>query len=137
MCPLTPHNLASGYVTLIALNVLVGEADKPELLSEIAHSVESCIQSSLDVVLPWMSGHEPVKTLFIVACTDQSGYAVIAQRIGFALKKLAGIAEFQPSISSTTLYSAPSLDPAEQLKQITVSLEKEIQEHLKGKEIFQ
>jgi PAS domain S-box-containing protein len=134
---LTPHNLASGCVTLIALNVLASEADKPELLSEIAHSVESCIQSSLDVVLPWMSGHEPVKTLFIVACTDQSGYAVIAQRIGFALKKLAGIAEFQPSISSTTLYSAPSLDPAEQLKQITVSLEKEIQEHLKGKEIFQ
>jgi PAS domain S-box-containing protein len=134
---LTASNLDRGRVTLITLNVIAGDTDQPEQLSEIARLVEFCTQPSQDVVLPWMSSHDQIKTLFVVACTDRDGYTVIAQRIGIELKKLDYIVGLHPSVSSITFQISPGMHPPEQVKEVVQSLEKQIQQQLQAKELFQ
>ena len=100
----TASNLEAGSVTLIAVDVVAVEgAVQEDILPEIRKVLERCIHPGQDVLLPSMSDAESVETFFIVACTDPSGFEVIASRIGRELQNFDNASRLKPVISSTTL----------------------------------
>jgi PAS domain S-box-containing protein len=96
--------LGAGFVSLIALDVGSLEGGfQVDTLAEIRGILSHCIHPSLDVLLPAMNGTEPAKTLFIVACTDESGSAAIARRIERELRNFGNASQLKRAIASTTL----------------------------------
>jgi PAS domain S-box-containing protein len=131
----TPSNLEKGFVTLIAVDVVpiegVGQAD---IVLEIRRVLERCIHAGQDILLPSMSDADPVQTFFIVACTDPSGFTVIARRIGRELQNFDGTSRLKPVISSTTLLVPPGQAGNEQTNEVTAGIERLVRSHLLGKE---
>ena len=131
----TAPNLEAGSVTLIAVDVVAVEgAVQADILPEIRRVLERCIHAGQDVLLPSMSDAEPVETFFIVACTDPSGFEVIASRIGRELQNFDNASKLKPVISSTTLLVAPGQSREEQIGEVTARIERLVQAHLLGKE---
>jgi PAS domain S-box-containing protein len=131
----TVPNLEKGSVILIAVDVVaIGGAVQADILPEIRRVLERCIHAGQDVLLPSMSDAEPVETFFIVACTDPSGFAVIASRIGRELQNFDNASRLMPVISSTTLLVAPGQSREEQIGDVTAGIERLVQAHLMGKE---
>jgi len=131
----TAPNLESGCVTLIALDVVgIEGADHADFLRDVGKVLERCIRPGQDVLLPSMSDAQPVGTFFIVACADQSGFAVMASRIGRELNIFDKASILQPSISSETLSVLPGQSREEQIAEVTARIEQLIQAHLSGKE---
>ena len=129
----TAHNLVSGLVTFIAVDLAAVEgADQADFLPEIRGILERCIHTGLDILLPEMSEAEPGKTFFIVACTGADGSAVIKERIARELSGFDDASRLKPVISSTTLAVAPSLSRKEQIIQLAAQIKHLIQQHLQG-----
>jgi hypothetical protein len=121
-------------VTLIAVDIVAVEGTVPaNILPEIRRILERCIHPAQDVLLPSASDPEPVETFFIVACTDPSGFEVIAKRIGRELQNFDKASKLKSVISSTTL---TALGPAgeEQIAAVTARIEQLVHAHLLGKE---
>jgi PAS domain S-box-containing protein len=132
---LTTANLEPGCVTLIAVDVVaVAEAVQTELLPEMRKVLERCIHPAQDVLLPAMSDSEPVNSFFIVACTDNKGFSVIANRISKELKDFDRTSRLRPAISSTTLLVAPGQSRKERIDEVAAQIERLIQVHLLNKE---
>jgi PAS domain S-box-containing protein len=130
----TTSNLETGFV-LIAVDVVgVEGAGKEDIVLEIRRVLERCIQGSQDVLLPSMSEAEPVKTFFIVACTDPSGFAVIASRIRRELQNFDNTSRLKSVISSTTLVVASGRSRDERIGKVTARIERLVRGHLPGKE---
>ncbi len=131
----TAPNLEAGSVTLIAVDVVAVEgAVQADILPEIRRVLERCIHPGQDVLLPSMSDAEPVETFFIVACTDPSGFEVIASRIARELQNFDNASKLKPVISSTTLLVAPGQSGEEQIGEVTARIERLVQAHFLGKE---
>ena len=96
--------------------------------------MERCIHAGQDVLLPSMSDADPVETFFIVACTDPSGFTVIASRIGRELQNFDGASRLKPVVSSTTLLVPPGQSTKEQADGVTAGIERLVRAHLLGKE---
>jgi PAS domain S-box-containing protein len=134
----TVPNLAAGSVTLIAVDVVPIEgALQADIALEIRRVLERCIHPGQDVLLPSMSDAEPVQTFFIVACTNPSGFEVIANRIGRELRNFDKDSKLKPVISSTTLLVAPDRSREEQIGEVTAGIERAAQAHLMAKERLQ
>ena len=134
---LTPRNLALGCATLIAVDLVASEGTmRSELLPEVQKVLSRCVHPGQDVLLPWMGDMAPVMTFFIVACTDNKGFSVIASRIGMELKGFGEAAELRPQISSTTVLISPGLSGDKQVEDITERFELLIDAHLQGQEKF-
>jgi PAS domain S-box-containing protein len=132
---LTTANLEPGCVTLIAVDVVpVAGAAQTELLPEMRKVLERCIHPAQDVLLPAMSDSEPVNGFFIVACTDNNGFSVIARRISKELKDFDRTSRLRPAISSTILLVAPGQSRKEQIDEVTARIERLVQAHLLNKE---
>ena len=132
---LTATNLEAGCVALIAVEVAAVEgAVQADLLLEIRKVLERCIRPGLDVLLPSMSDAQPVGTFFIVACTDDKGFEVIASRIVRELQNFDSASKLKPVISSTTLLLAPGPFGEEQIADVAARVEQLVQAHLLGKE---
>ena len=81
-----------------------------------------------------MSESESVETFFIVACTDPSGFAVIARRIVRELEIFDNSSRLKPVISSTALLVRPGNSWKEQMGEVTAEIERVVQAHLLGKD---
>ena len=131
----TVSNLKTGSVTLIAVDlVAVRGAVQTDILAEIRRVLERCIHVGQDLLLPLVSNAGSVETCFIVACTDASGFAIIAGRIGRELQNFDNISRLKPVISSTTLLLAPGESREEQIHELTARIEQLIQAHILGEE---
>jgi PAS domain S-box-containing protein len=131
----TASNLEKGFVILIAVDVVPIEGVvQADILPEIRRVLERCIHAGQDVLLPSMSDADPVETFFIVACTDPSGFTVIASRIGRELQKFDSASRLKPVISSTTLLVPPGQSTKEQTAGVTAGIERLVRAHLLGKE---
>jgi PAS domain S-box-containing protein len=131
----TASNLEKGFVTLIAVDVVAVEgAVQSEILPEIGKVLERCIHAGQDVLLPSMSDAEPLNAFFIVACTDPSGFAVIASRIRRELQNFDTASKLKPVISSTTLLVAHGQSREAQISEVTNRISHLVQGHLRGKE---
>jgi PAS domain S-box-containing protein len=132
---LTSSNLEKGSVILIAVDVVaIEKAVQPDVLPEIRSVLERCIHAGQDVLLPSMSDSESVETFFIVACTDPSGFAIIARRIGRELEIFDNSSRLKPVISSTALLVRPGHSWKEQMGEVTAEIERVVQAHLLGKD---
>jgi PAS domain S-box-containing protein len=132
---LTASNLAKGFVILIAVDVVPIEGVvQADILPEIRRVLERCIHAGQDVLLPSMSDADPVETFFIVACTDPSGFTVIASRIGRELQNFDSASRLKPVVSSTTLLVPPGQSTKEQTGGVTAGIERLVRAHLLGKE---
>jgi PAS domain S-box-containing protein len=128
----TASNLAKGFVILIAVDIVaIRTVVQADILPEIRRVLERCIHAGQDVLLPSMNDAEPVETFFIVACTDPSGFEVIASRIGRELQSFDNDSRLKPIVSSTALPVLPGRSGKEQ---ITTRIEYLVQAHLLGKE---
>ena len=126
----TVPNLEAGSVTLIAVDVIPVEGTvHADIELEIRRVLERCIHPGQDVLLPSMSGAEPVQTFFIVACTNPRGFEVIANRIGRELRTFDKDSRLKPVISSTTLLVAPDRSREEQIGEVTAGIERVVQAH--------
>jgi PAS domain S-box-containing protein len=135
---LTAPNLETGCVTLIAVDVAQVEgAVQADILLEVGKVLERCIRPEQDVLLPSMSDAEPVKTFFVIACTDAKGFEVIASRMARELRKFDSASKLKPVISSTTLLLAPGQFGEEQIGDIAARVDQLVQAHLLGKERLQ
>jgi hypothetical protein len=135
---LTEDNLAGGCVTLISVELLAGDGgDRAELTPEIQTVLKRCIHPGQDALLPWMGDSDPQITFFIVACTDERGYAVIAKRIAKELREFSAGFALQPSLRSTTIRVERSLAVERQVGVVTEELERLIEAHLEGQERVQ
>jgi PAS domain S-box-containing protein len=135
---LTAANLEAGCVTLIVVDVAQVEgAVQADILLEVRKVLESCIRPEQDVLLPSMSDAEPVKTFFIIACTDAKGFEVIASRVARELRKFDSSSKLKPAISSTTLLLAPGHFGEEQIGDVAARVDQLVQAHLLGKERLQ
>ncbi len=135
---LTPHNLAQGCVTLIAVDLVeVGDSKRSEVLPELHRLLTRCLHPSQDVLLPWMGSHSPTMTFFILACTGQRGFSVMDSRFRTELKALSGMDQLQPRISSTTVLIPPGLQAGQRVEEVTHCFERWIAAHLLGQEIVQ
>jgi PAS domain S-box-containing protein len=124
-------------VTLITIYVVpLGGTAQEDLLLEIRSVLERCIHIGKDVLLPSMSDADPVETFFIVACTPQSGLDVIASRIARELQAFDEASHLKPVISSQILLAAPGQNSEEQASDVMEQIERSIQKHLEGAEIF-
>jgi signal transduction histidine kinase len=131
----TASNLEKGFVILIAVDVVPIEgAVQADILPEIRRVLERCIHAGQDVLLPSMSDADPVETFFIVACTDPSGFTVIASRIGRELQNFDSASRLKPVVSSTTLLVPPGQSTKEQTAGVTAGIERLVRAHLLGKE---
>ena len=131
----TASNLEKGYVILIAVDVVaIDAAVQSDILPEMRRVLERCIHAGQDILLPSMNDAEPVETFFIVACTDPSGFEVIASRIRRELQNLDNAARLKPVVSSTTLLVPRNQSRREQLGEVTTRIERLVQAHLLGKE---
>jgi len=131
----TASNLAKGFVILIAVDVVPIEGVvQADILPEIRRVLERCIHAGQDVLLPSMSDADPVETFFIVACTDPSGFTVIASRIGRELQNFDSASRLKPVVSSTTLLVPPGQSTKEQTGGVTAGIERLVRAHLLGKE---
>jgi PAS domain S-box-containing protein len=131
----TASNLEKGFVILIAVDVVPIEGVvQADILPEIRRVLERCIHAGQDVLLPSMSDADPVETFFIVACTDPSGFAVIASRISRELQNFDSASRLKPVISSTTLLVPPGQSRKEQTGGVTAGIERLVRAHLLGKE---
>jgi hypothetical protein len=134
----TVPNLEAGSVTLITVDVVPVEGTvHADIALEIRRVLERCIHPGQDVLLPSMSGAEPVQTFFIVACTDPRGFEVIANRIGRELRTFDKDSRLKPVISSTTLLVAPDRSREEQIGEVTAGIERVVQAHPMAKERLQ
>ena len=135
---ITP-NLETGCVTLIMVDIssLNGPLQS-DFIHEIRRALERCIQPGQDVLLPSMGSRESdqrfMETIFIVACTGPTGYAVIESRIKRELQNTINISRFKPIISSTAVPITSGLPREEQILEITEGIERSVQEHLLHKE---
>ncbi len=130
----TAPNLEAGSVTLIAVDIVAVEGTVPaNILPEIRRILERCIHPAQDLLLPSASDPEPVDTFFIVACTDPSGFEVIAKRIARELQNFDKASKLKSVISSTTL-PAPGPAGEEQIAAVTARIEQLVHAHLLGKE---
>jgi hypothetical protein len=134
---LTAANLEPGCVTLIAVDVAQVEGAQADILLEVRKVLERCIRPEQDVLLPSMSDAEPVKTFFIIACTDAKGFEVIASRVARELRKFDSSSKLKPAISSTTLLLAPGQFGEEQIGDVAARVDQLVQAHLLGKERLQ
>jgi len=135
---LTAPNLEAGCVTLIAVDVAqVAGAVQADILLEVRKVLERCIRPEQDVLLPSMSDAEPVKTFFIIACTDAKGFEVIASRMARELRKFDSASKLKPAISSTTLLLAPGQFGKEQIGDVAARIDQLVQSHLMGKDRLQ
>ena len=133
----TASNLEKGFVTLIAVDVVAVEgAVQSDILAEIRKVLERCIHAGQDVLLPSTRDAEPRNAFFIVACTDPSGFAVIASRIRRELSTFDNASRLKPVISSTTLLVAQGQSREEQIREITARIKHLVQGHFRGKEIL-
>ena len=131
----TASNLEKGFVILIAVDVVPIEGVvQADILPEIRRVLERCIHAGQDVLLPSMSDADPVETFFIVACTDPSGFTVIASRIGRELQNFDSASRLKPVISSTTLLVPPGQSAKEQTAGVTAGIERLVRAHLLGRE---
>ena len=130
----TTDNLEPGCVTLIAVDVVAVEGViQADLLSEMRKVLARCIHPGQDVLLPAMSDTEPVDTFFIVACTDNSGFSVIASRISRELQSFDRTSILKPAISPTMLLLVRGQSREEQIDEVTARIERLIQAHLLDK----
>jgi PAS domain S-box-containing protein len=130
----TPPNLESGFVTLIAVDVdSIEEAVQAELVPAIRQILERCIRPGQDTLLPEMNDAKSPNSLFIVACADAKGFAVMAKRIARELQTFDNASRLNPVISSTTLPLALGIAREAQVREIMVSIERLIRDHLVGK----
>jgi PAS domain S-box-containing protein len=135
---LTPRNLALGCATLIAVDLVMSEGSRrSELMPEVHKVLSRCVHPGQDVLLPWMGDTAPMMTFFIVACTDNRGFSVIASRIGMELKGFGEVTQLRPQISSTTVLISPGLSGDKQVEEVTTRFEHLIEAHLQGQEKFQ
>ena len=134
---LTPRNLALGCATLIAVDLVMSDGSRrSELLPEVHKVLSRCVHPGQDVLLPWMGDTAPLMTFFIVACTDNKGFSVIASRIGMELKGFGEATQMKPQISSTTVLISPGLSGDKQVEEVTSRFENLIEAHLQGQEKF-
>ncbi len=130
----TASNLESGFVTLIAVDVVaVEEAIQADLLPEMRKILQRCIHPGQDVLLPAMSDTEPVDSFFIVACAGESGRPVIESRIRKELQSFDRTSKLKPVISSAMLHVLPG-PSGEQLDEVAARMERLIHAHLLDKE---
>ena len=109
-------------MTLVAVDVVAVENTvQADVVPEIRKILQRCIHATQDLLLPSMSDAEPEKTFFIVACTDPSGFEVIAKRIGRELKNFDIGSKLKPVISSTTLLLAPGQSSEEQIADVVAT----------------
>jgi PAS domain S-box-containing protein len=131
----TVPNLEAGSVALVAVDVVAVENTiQAEVVPEIRKILKRCIHATQDLLLPSMSDAEPENTFFIIACTDPSGFAVIAKRIGRELKNFDIASKLKPVISSTTLLLAPGQSSEEQIADVVARIERLVGTHLREKE---
>jgi len=129
----TGPNLEAGFVTLIAVDLVSVEGTAwLDIVAEMRRVLERCIHPRQDVILPPLSDAETVRTLFIVACTDAKGFAVIARRIHRELQDFSA-SKVKPIISSTTLLVAADRPREEQIGAVTTQIEQLVQAHLVGR----
>jgi PAS domain S-box-containing protein len=133
----TASNLEAGSLTVIAVDVdTIAGVVQTDILSVVRGVLERCIHPCQDLLLPSMDDEEPVKTFFIVACTDAIGFEVIAARIVRELKKFDTASRLKPVISSTTLLVGRLPSRQEQIEEIAKRIESVVQFHLFGREKF-
>ena len=133
----TDANLSEGHVTLIAVDLCAIEGVvQAEIQPEIRRVLSRCIHPGQDILLPPMSDSIAVETHFIVACTNTSGAAVIANRIGRELQNFDSGSKLKPAISSTTLVVAQSASREVQTGEVAKRIEEMVQAHLKNKAIL-
>jgi hypothetical protein len=131
----TAPNLEAGSVTLIAVDIVAVEGTvQADVRPEVRKILERCIHPAQDVMLPLASNPEPAGAFFIVACTDPSGFEVIASRISRELQNFDKASKLKPVISSTTLLVAPGTSREEQIADVTARIEQLVHAHLLGKE---
>jgi hypothetical protein len=130
----TTPNLEAGFATLIAVDMVALEESVPaDIVPAIRKILERCIHPAQDVLLP-ASDAQPIETFFIVACTNPSGFEVIARRIRRELQNFDKAAKLKPVISSTTLLVAPGPRREEQIADVTARIEQLVHAHLLAKE---
>jgi hypothetical protein len=135
---LTPRNLALGCATLITVDLVPDEGmSRSELMPEVQKVLSRCVHPGQDVLLPWIGNQAPVMTFFIVACTDDKGFSVIATRIGMELKGFGEVGQLKPHIASTTVTISPALSGERQIQEVTERFERLIETHLQGQEKLQ
>jgi len=132
----TETNLEARGVALIAVDVVAAAAVEQENIQpEIRKALTRCIHAGLDLLLPSIGDEEPVRSFFIIACTDPSGLAVIETRIVRELRNLDCVSKLNPVISSTTLFvKGTGRSLREQMGEVTAQIEPLIQVHLLSKE---
>jgi PAS domain S-box-containing protein len=132
---LTPQNLDGGSVSLITVDVAAIEgSDQANIVPKIRKILGGCIHSGQDVLLPAMSDVEPVRTFFIVACTDLSGFNAIAKRIGRGFQNFDSASTLEPVICSTTLVVGAGGSREEKIIEVTARIDQLIQAHLLNEE---
>jgi PAS domain S-box-containing protein len=130
----TPPNLEAGFLTLITVDVVsLEEVAQTDIVPEIRRVLERCIHPGQDVLLPSMCDAKSVESFFIVAWADASGFAVIAKRIARELHNFDNVSKLNPVISAATLVVAQGHHREEQAREIMVSVERLIREHLAAK----
>jgi hypothetical protein len=110
---------------------------RSDLMPEVRKVLSRCVHPGEDVLLPWIGNQAPVMTFFIVGCTDDNGFSVIATRIGMELKGFGEVGQLKPHISSTTVAISPGLSGDRQIREVSERFERLIETHLQGQEKFQ
>jgi hypothetical protein len=129
----TDSNLSAGHVTLMAVDVCAIEGTvRAEIELEIRRVLSRSIHPAQDILLPAMNDAEPVRTYFIVACTNANGSAVIASRIAMELRNFDGASKLKPVISFTTLLVARGSAPAVQRAEVAKRIGRLVQAHLEA-----
>jgi hypothetical protein len=133
----TEANLEAGSVTVIAVDFFA-VATAADIETDIRRILERSVHPAQDVLLPFTGGTDPVKTFFIVACTDAGGSNVIASRIRRELLVFDSASKLKPVISSTTLVVTSSRQSREeQIGELIARIEQLVQAHLLDKEPLQ
>lgn len=135
---LSTPDLDTSCVTLIMVDIKTANGPlHGDLIHEIRRALERCIQPGQDVLLPSMSNRETNRqseTIFIVACTGATGFAVIERRIKRELPSAINLSRILPIITSTNVPIPPGLSREERVAEVTTEIERLVQEHLLSEE---
>jgi PAS domain S-box-containing protein len=126
--------LPGGFITVLAIDLPAPDGYiKNDLLHEIKRALERCIQPGQDVILPSVQYDDRVASLFIVACTGQTGSSVIKNRISREFHTSAALSTLMPAVTTNSVEIATTLSRGEQLAKITSSIEKSLRDHSAAK----
>ncbi len=131
---LTAANLSAGFVTLVAVDISAAEGTFPaEWLLEIRGILGGSLIHGQDLLLPGTDETESAGAFFILACGEPAGVEVMTARMRRSLSEFDRAAKLSVAISLRVLQVPASGSALEKQKEITVRMERSMQEHLARK----